>query len=72
MSPVEKQQQFEKELKELLKKFNASMEIEDFGRNYFEDNKIVVDFNFDEKMFEEHGTGIAPQLVIGRFFDFTK
>jgi hypothetical protein len=73
MTPVEKQQQFEKELKELLKKFDASMEIEDLSIDYgFEDNKIVVDFNFDEKMFEEHGTGIAPQLVIGRFFDFTK
>lgn len=72
MTPVEKQQQFEKELKELLKKFDASMEIEDIYDYDFENNKIVVDFNFDEKMFEEHGIGIAPQLVIGRFFDFTK
>lgn len=69
MTPIEKQQAFEKELKLLLNKFNASIEIEDFGSGYIEDNKIVVDFNFDEKMCEEHDTGITPQLVIGNFID---
>jgi hypothetical protein len=72
MSPIEKQQAFKKELQDLLKKFDASMEIEGFGSDYIEDDKIVVDFNFDEQMFNEHGTGCAPQLVLGRFFDFTK
>ena len=69
MKPIEKQQLFLKELKELLKKHSAEISIEDFGRDYLHDEKIVVDFKFDESLFDEHLTGIIPQLVIGSFID---
>lgn len=65
MTPQEKQQQFHKELKELLIKFGAELLIEDFGVGYCHDSKIVVDFNYDESLYEGNGTGIVPQLILG-------
>jgi hypothetical protein len=66
-STVEKQQSFYKELKALLVKYDAELTIEDFGRNWQTDEKIVVDFNYDESFFEKGNTGIVPQLVLGRW-----
>ena len=58
---MEKDKQFHKELKELLKKFDAEISIEDFGTGWSEDNKIVVDFNWDVEK-EDKAT---PQLILG-------
>tara|TARA_R110001632_G_scaffold211185_1_gene336566 strand:- start:734 stop:931 length:198 start_codon:yes stop_codon:yes gene_type:complete len=58
---MKKDTQFHKELKELLKKFDAEIMIEDFGRGWGEDNNIVVDFNWDIDKEKES----TPQLVIG-------
>lgn len=69
MTPQEKQQQFHKELKELLIKFGAELLIEDFGVGYHIDSEIVVDFKWDESMFENNETGITPQLILGRYED---
>jgi hypothetical protein len=66
-STVEKQQSFYKELKALLVKYDAELTIEDFGRNWQTDEKIVVDFKYDESFFEKENTGIVPQLVLGRW-----
>lgn len=66
-STVEKQQSFYSELKALLVKYDAELTIEDFGRNWQIDEKIVVDFKYDESFFEKENTGIVPQLVIGRY-----
>lgn len=67
LSTKDKQKQFYKELKELLVKYKAELTMEEFGRNYSEDWKIVVDFEFDESFFEKENTGIVPQLVLGRW-----
>jgi hypothetical protein len=66
-STVEKQQSFYSELKALLIKYDAELTIEDFGRNWQTDEKIVVDFKYDESLFEKENTGIIPQLVLGRY-----
>ncbi len=66
-STVEKQQSFYNELKGLLVKYDAELTIEDFGRNWQTDEKIVVDFKYDESFFEKENTGIIPQLVLGRW-----
>jgi hypothetical protein len=68
-STVEKQQLFYNELKALLVKYGAELTIEDFGKNWVSDEKIVVDFKFDESLFEKENTGIIPQLVLGRWED---
>jgi len=57
------------ELKALLVKYGAELTIEDFGKNWVSDEKIVVDFKFDESLFEKENTGIIPQLVLGRWED---
>lgn len=67
MTPEETQKQFKAELSALLFKYKAEICIEDFGTNFVSDEKIVVTFAFDEKLFEENGTGIIPDLVLGRF-----
>lgn len=67
MTPQDKQEQFYKELKSLLKKYKAELLIEDFGHNYTIDDKIVVDFKYDESFLEEYSTGMVPQLVLGTF-----
>ena len=66
-STVEKQQSFLSDLKSLLTKYNAEITIEDFGYNWSEDNKIVVNFEYDESFFEKENTGIVPQLILGRW-----
>lgn len=66
-STVEKQQSFYNELKALLVKYDAELTIEDFGRNWQTDEKIVVDFKYDESFFEKENTGIIPQLVLGHY-----
>jgi len=66
LSVNDKQEQFQKELKSLLLKYKAELTIEDFGRDYLENWKIVVDFEYDESFFEKEDTGIVPQLIIGR------
>jgi hypothetical protein len=66
-STVEKQQSFYNELKALLVKYDAELTIEDFGRNWKSDEKIVVDFKYDESFFEKENNGIVPQLILGRW-----
>ena len=67
MTPLEKQQNFHKEIKELLLKYKAELSIEDFGYGYLPDEKIVVDFEFDESLYPENETGIIPKLILGRY-----
>jgi hypothetical protein len=71
MSPQEKQQEFHEELKALLLKYKAEISIENFGHGYIEENKIVVDFKYDESLFEKYNTGIIPQLILGSYEDGT-
>lgn len=67
LSGTEKQQQFFKEFRELLLKFKAEITIEDFGSGYNTNEKIVVDFEWDEDLSKRTESGIVPQLVIGRY-----
>jgi len=72
MTPEQKQLQFHIELKALLVKFDAELTIENFGTNWGnwgDDDKIVVDFKWDEAMCEAHDTGVIPQLVLGTWVD---
>lgn len=65
LSGNDKQEQFHKELKLLLKKYDAEIAIEDFGYDYSSDKKIVVDFNWDEDLSNRINDGHVPQLVLG-------
>lgn len=67
MTPLEKQEQFKTELKQLLKKYNAEICMENTGEAYFADYNIVVDFIYDEKLYTENETGIIPQLLLGKY-----
>jgi len=59
---MQKDKQFHKELKALLKKFDAEIMIEDVSvGGWYEDNKIVVNFNWDVDK-EDKAT---PELVLG-------
>lgn len=69
MTPQEKQHNFAKELKELLAKYNAEILLERITKGYFEDQKVVVAFEYDESFFEEHGTGVIPSLDLGTYFN---
>ena len=69
MNPIEKQQNFYKELKQLLLKYDAEITIEDFGREYLPKEEIVIDFGYDESLFDDNFTGSIPQLRLGRFED---
>jgi len=67
MTPLEKTQNFHKELKELLKKYDAQLIIETQGRQFFEQEVVVIEFGYDESFFEEYNTGIVPDLVLGSY-----
>lgn len=68
MTPLEKQKNFARELKALLDKYKAEISIEDFGRAYMRDEKMVVSFQYDDSLYQENDTGMIPDLVLGTFF----
>ena len=67
LSADEKVEQFKKELKALLVKFDAELIIEDFGRDWSSSEKIVVNFNWDEDLADRTENGIVPDWVVGRW-----
>lgn len=67
LSADEKVEQFKKELKALLVKFDAELAIEEFGRDWSSDEKIVVNFNWDEDLANRTENGMVPDWVIGRW-----
>lgn len=66
LSGKDKVEKFQKELKALLVKYDAELTIEDFGRDWSSDEKIVVNFSWDEDLANRTNDGIIPDLVIGR------
>ncbi len=64
-SGTDKKNKFYSELKALLLKYDAEIEIQDFGTNWSSDEKMVVTFNWDEDLSNRTGDGGFPQLVIG-------
>jgi len=62
LSGKDKQEQFQKELKSLLAKYDAELQIES---GWSDDEKIVVDFAWDKDLSEKINDGIVPQWVIG-------
>jgi len=66
LSTTDKREKFLIELKELLVKYKAELNITDF--NNYED-RLVVEFNYDESFFEKEGTGIIPDIDLGRWED---
>jgi len=67
MTPNEKQQSLHTELRQLLKKYNAELWIS-YEQN-IDEGKMVVDFQWDEQMYQTHETGVIPQLNLGTYED---
>jgi hypothetical protein len=63
----DKKDNFLNELKALLVKYDAELEIEDFGYDYTTINKIVVNFKWDEDLANKTNTGVIPQIIIGTY-----
>ena len=61
---TEIQQQFYKELKELLIKYDAEILIRNVGENYSNDNRMIVGFKYN-------GQYTVPQLDLGTWEDGT-
>ena len=69
LSVEDKQQQFKTDIKALLLKYKAELTIENFGRNWSDDYKLVVDFEWDKDLCDRTDNGSVPQWVIGNFED---
>ena len=67
LSGKDKVERFQKELKDLLVKYDAELTIEDFGREWSTDEKIVVIFSWDEDLANRTNDGIVPDWVVGRW-----
>jgi len=63
MTAEEKRNEFLNELTLLLKKYNCEICLQDFGRDYSRNEKIVIDFDYDQEL------GIIEQLVIGSYLN---
>ncbi len=68
-SAEEKRKEFHKELTSLLGKFDADLHLEDFGRDWSSNEKIVVTFNWDADLANRNNTGFIPDLIIGSFLN---
>lgn len=65
-SGTDKKNKFHSELKALLLKYDAEIEIRDFGTKiWLSDQKVVVTFNWDEDLSNRTGDGVVPRLIIG-------
>lgn len=69
MSPIERQQNFHRELKQLLLKYDAEISIDDNNIGYESYPQIVVEFKWDSQFIKDFDTGIIPDLILGRFED---
>jgi len=69
LSAEDKQLQFQKELKELLVKYDAVLMMEDFGTYDDYDMQIIVDFLWDKDLHDETGNGAVPQWIVGHWED---
>ena len=58
MKPIEIQQNFHNELKQLLLKYKAEICLEQFETRYLPEEKIVINFEYDESLYEKNETGI--------------
>lgn len=67
LSGKDKAEQFQKEFRDLLAKYDAELTIENFGRDWNSDEKIVVNFAWDEDLSNRTNDGIVPDWVIGRW-----
>lgn len=67
LSGKDKAEQFQKELKALLSKYDAELIIEDFGRDLGSDKNIVVNFSWDEDLANRTNDGTVPRWVVGRW-----
>jgi hypothetical protein len=67
LSGKDKVEQFQKELKLLLAKYDAELTIEDFSRDWSSDERIVVNFSWDEDLANRTNDGIVPDWVVGRW-----
>ena len=67
LSGKDKVEQFKKELRELLVKYDAELAIEDFGKEWSPDEMMVVNFRWDEDLANRTNDGIVPDWVIGRW-----
>lgn len=68
MTPQEYQNNFKKELLELLQKYNAAIELQQFDSLYMPEQAMVIEFEFDESLFKENQTGTIPSLFLGSHF----
>jgi hypothetical protein len=64
MDAEQKRQEFIIELEKLLLKYKADLTIEDFGEDYSPNEKIVVNFSYDEDL------GRIPDFVIGTYMTY--
>ena len=69
LSAEDKQQQFQKELKELLVKYDASLVTENFGRFYNHEIKIIADFKWDRDLYDRTDNGVVPRWIMGNLED---
>ena len=65
----EKKEAFHKELKQLLAKYDAELAIQDFAPPwaYGSDEKIVVEFGWDQKLCDLTESGSIDDLCLGRY-----
>lgn len=64
MTTNEKRESFMKDLINLLAKYDAQIELEDFGHDYSRDEKIVVNFDYDYQLADG---GIIEPIIIGSY-----
>jgi hypothetical protein len=67
MTPKEKQQNFYKELKKLLLKYNANILIDHKSRLNWGGHKMLIEFGYDQSLFDECGNGYIPKLDLGSY-----
>ena len=67
LSGEDKAEQFKKELKGLLAKYDAELAIEDFGKEWSPDEMMVVNFRYDEDLANRTNDGIVPYWIVGRW-----
>ena len=62
---IEKPKEFEKELKNLLLKYDAEINIEEDDQKYRYTFKMMVHFNYDQELYEKTGNGTSEELDLG-------
>jgi len=67
VTSMSKSEEFEKDLKNLLLKYDAEINLAEDDQEYGYSSKMIVHFNYDQELFKKTGWGVSEEIDLGNW-----